>query len=129
MELESPDLTSAVLSDRVILQVPSRTEWIEPAVEYLRQRAVLSGACSESRSTVLLIAMHEALSNAIIHGNLEISSVVKERDDNARAGGFFRRGVADLSRGLAAGWQSAGGGQPVPQSSAGGDLEAAARRG
>jgi anti-sigma regulatory factor (Ser/Thr protein kinase) len=83
MEFEPPDLTSAVLSDRMLLQVPSRMEWIEPTVEYLRRRAVLSGACGESRSTALLIALHEALSNAIIHGNLEISSVTKESDDNA----------------------------------------------
>ncbi|MBM4069951.1 MAG: hypothetical protein FJ271_13515 [Planctomycetes bacterium] len=65
--------------------MPSLPHWIEPAVEYLRQKAVLSGACHESRSSKLLLALQEALTNAVVHGNLEVSSELKERDDDSFA--------------------------------------------
>lgn len=83
--LPPPDLPGAVHSDRTHLQIPSRPEWIAPTVEYLKHRAALCGACHESRAGRLQLALHEALTNAVVHGNLEISSELKERADNAFA--------------------------------------------
>jgi anti-sigma regulatory factor (Ser/Thr protein kinase) len=81
--LSSPAVPTAVVAERTALQIPSNPEWIAPTVEYLKQKAVLCGACQESRATKLVVALHEALTNAIVHGNLELSSDLKERSDNA----------------------------------------------
>ncbi len=91
---ESPDLPGMVVAEQTHLSLPSFPHWIEAAVEYLRHKAVLSGACQESRSAKLMMALHEALSNAIVHGNLELSSDLKERGDNKFAEALAQR-VAD----------------------------------
>jgi anti-sigma regulatory factor (Ser/Thr protein kinase) len=75
------DVPGQVISERTHLFVPSLTRWIQPTVEYLKHKATLIGACQESRSGKLMVALHEALSNSIIHGNLELSSDLKERGD------------------------------------------------
>jgi anti-sigma regulatory factor (Ser/Thr protein kinase) len=80
--MDSPHLPSLVQTDHTHLRLPSRPDWIEPTVEYLRARAVLCGACHESRAGKLLVALHEALSNAIVHGNLGVSSALKEQGDS-----------------------------------------------
>ena len=69
-----PLLPSHVVAERSHVVIPSLPNWIEPTVEFLRRKAVLGGVCEETRSGKLLIALHEAISNAIIHGNLELSS-------------------------------------------------------
>lgn len=91
---DSPDLPSYLLAERTHLRLPSKPHWIEATVDWLRQKAVLSGACQESRAGKLLVALHEALSNAIIHGNLEVSSSLKERGDDAFASMLAKR-IAD----------------------------------
>jgi anti-sigma regulatory factor (Ser/Thr protein kinase) len=65
--------------------LPSEPAWIEPAVEHLVRNAVRCGACAETRSTKLSLALHEALCNSVIHGNLEVTSDLKERADDAFA--------------------------------------------
>src|SRR5687768_3371708 len=82
---DKPDLSAHILGESFHVQIPSLPNWIEPAAEYLRQRAVLCGACGATRSGKLLVALHEALANAVIHGNLEVSSDLKERGDDAFA--------------------------------------------
>src|SRR5207249_2743985 len=81
----SPDLTGSVINERTRLRIPSRPEWVPAAVELLREKARLCGACHETRAGKLVLALHEALTNAIVHGNLEVSSELKERDDDAFA--------------------------------------------
>ncbi len=93
-EQERPDLPGLVLAEHMEMCLPSRPDWIEVAVEFLRQKAVLSGACRESRAGKLMVALHEALSNAIVHGNLEMSSELKEQGDSSFAQALARR-VAD----------------------------------
>ncbi|MCI0456328.1 MAG: PilZ domain-containing protein [Gemmataceae bacterium] len=83
--VQNPDMPALVHAERLHLRLPSRPDWIEPAVEYLKLRAVLCGACHESRSGKLMVALHEALSNAVVHGNLELSSELKERGDDSFA--------------------------------------------
>jgi anti-sigma regulatory factor (Ser/Thr protein kinase) len=88
---ETPDLPSQVVAERTHLSLPSFPHWIEATAFYLRQKAVLSGACQESRSGKLMIALHEALSNAVVHGNLELASDLKERGDNVFAEALAQR--------------------------------------
>jgi anti-sigma regulatory factor (Ser/Thr protein kinase) len=90
--LGTPDLPSQVLREQCQLTLPSQPHWIQPAVEYLQKKALLAGAVHEARAGKLLLALHEALSNAVIHGNLEISSSLKEDDDDA-----FIRALAERS--------------------------------
>jgi anti-sigma regulatory factor (Ser/Thr protein kinase) len=81
----TPRLPDAVAAEQTRLLLPSHPDWIEPAVEYLRDKALLCGACLESQGHRVMLALQEALSNAVVHGNLEISSELKERGDDAFA--------------------------------------------
>jgi anti-sigma regulatory factor (Ser/Thr protein kinase) len=82
---DAPRLPEAVQVEQTHLRLPSQPSWIEPAVEYLKHKALLCGACQEARAGKLVVALHEALNNAIVHGNLEVSSALKERADDAYA--------------------------------------------
>src|SRR5436189_151468 len=84
------DLAGAVVAERSRIRIPSRPEWVPPTIEFLKQKAQLCGACHESRAGKLVLAMHEALTNAVVHGNLEVSSELKERDDDV-----FARALAE----------------------------------
>lgn len=88
---ELPVLPSQIVAERTHLVIPSLPNWIEPTVEFLRHKAVLGGACQETRSGRLLIALHEAITNAIIHGNLEVSSELKEQGDTQFAATLAQR--------------------------------------
>src|SRR5437868_3521267 len=78
-----PNPAAVVAAERTVLRVPSLPNWIEPTVEYLKEKAVLCGACAATRARKLVVALQEALSNSIVHGNLEITSDLKERSDDA----------------------------------------------
>ncbi len=90
---DTPDLPTYMLTERTHLRLPSKPHWIEATVEWLRQKAVLAGACQETRAGKLLVALHEALSNAIVHGNLELSSALKESGDDTFAQALAERSV------------------------------------
>jgi anti-sigma regulatory factor (Ser/Thr protein kinase) len=83
--IDTPDIPATVQIEQTHLRLPSRPDWITAAVEYIKTRAILAGACQESRAARLVVALHEAFSNAIIHGNLEVSSDPKERGDSSFA--------------------------------------------
>lgn len=86
------ELSTAVLAEQTQLRIPSNLDWIEPTAEYLKTRALLCGACVEAQSGRLFLALHEALSNSIVHGNLEVSSQLKEEDS-----ALFARTLAERS--------------------------------
>jgi anti-sigma regulatory factor (Ser/Thr protein kinase) len=88
---DRPVLSAQVVAERTHLVIPSRPEWIEPTIEYLRQKAVLSGACHERRSGKLMVTLHEAITNAVVHGNLEVSSDLKEQGDDVFAAALAER--------------------------------------
>lgn len=90
-ELQSPELPLTVAAEQTYLQIPSQPEWIAPTVEYLRDKAILCGACQQGRAKRLSLALHEALTNSVIHGNLELSSDLKERSDGAFAEALSQR--------------------------------------
>src|SRR5262245_43461072 len=87
----APNLSAAVVAEHTRISIPSRPEWIAPTIDLLRQKAALSGACHELRAGKLQLALHEALTNAVVHGNLEISSELKEREDDAFAQALAQR--------------------------------------
>ena len=82
---DDPDLPSLVHAEQTLVRLPSRPHWIEQTVEYLCKKAVLCGACQQTRSKKLLVASQEALVNAVVHGNLELSSELKEFGDSSFA--------------------------------------------
>jgi anti-sigma regulatory factor (Ser/Thr protein kinase) len=81
----APNLPARVEAERSHLRLPSLPEWIEPTAEYLKNKALFCGACLEADCMKLTIALHEALSNAVVHGNLEISSELKEQGETTFA--------------------------------------------
>lgn len=85
MNHEASPLVGLILSERMHLSLPSDPGLVEATAEFLTRRAELCGACSPTRSAKLMIAFVEAITNAIIHGNLELSSELKERGDDAFA--------------------------------------------
>jgi anti-sigma regulatory factor (Ser/Thr protein kinase) len=80
-----PHLPCMIRAEQTHLRIPSRPDWIAPTAEFLQRKAVMVGACPAERGDRLLVALHEALSNAIVHGNLEVPSDLKERGDNVFA--------------------------------------------
>ncbi len=75
------DFGSAVLNDRTQIQIPSQIEWIPATLDFIRQRLLQVGSCDEVEADRLLMGLHEGLTNAVIHGNLEIPSALKEDGD------------------------------------------------
>jgi anti-sigma regulatory factor (Ser/Thr protein kinase) len=94
LDLDNPlvALQAAVRRESFHLQLPTRPEIIEPAVLLLKDRAERTGACAPEQSCALTISLTEAITNAVIHGNLEVSSHLKELPENA-----FSRRVAERS--------------------------------
>ncbi len=58
---------------------------ITPLINSLQQQFADFGLCTEDRQLRVGIALEEALSNAIIHGNLEVTSELRGVDDDAYA--------------------------------------------
>ncbi len=54
---------------------------IAPLVGYLEDTIARIQLCEASGLMLLGVALHEALTNAIFHGNLELSSQIKEEDE------------------------------------------------
>ena len=83
---------SCITNERVRLVVPSYLESIDRTVDFLEERVLHLGLPDPSKIHRIRIPLHEAVTNAIIHGNLEVSSELKEREDDA-----FSRAVAERS--------------------------------
>jgi len=58
---------------------------IPPLISHLQQNLRQMNLCDENTLIRVAIAVNEALTNAIQHGNLDVSSVVRDRDEE----GFF----------------------------------------
>jgi CheY-like chemotaxis protein/anti-sigma regulatory factor (Ser/Thr protein kinase) len=54
---------------------------VPPLVSFLEERIVRMKLCEPAGLILLGVALHEALTNAIFHGNLELSSAIKEADE------------------------------------------------
>ena len=98
---EQPDLVNTedsscakphLLADHAHIHMPTRIELIHETAALLTRRAVETGVITEQRGGELLMALVEALVNAVVHGNLEMSSASKEQPGDA-----FRRTLAERS--------------------------------
>lgn len=90
-EREAPYLPFCVEAERTRLSIPSRIEWIDGTVQFLAQKAILCGVCDEKLAYKVSLALHEALTNSVVHGNLEISSDLKELGGTVFAETLARR--------------------------------------
>jgi CheY-like chemotaxis protein len=57
------------------------TSLIPPLVNYLEEGVARVKLCEQSGLILLGVALHEALTNAMFHGNLELNSEMKETDE------------------------------------------------
>ena len=64
-------------------QVPSQIDRLSAVVDLIENFAAFRSPLSEQECLGLRMAVTEALTNAIIHGNLEVASMLKEQDDAA----------------------------------------------
>lgn len=62
------------------LQIPSDPEHVQPVAAYLSELAVVTARCDPKREPHIIVALSEALTNAIVHGNLEISSELRDSE-------------------------------------------------
>ena len=71
--------------DETVLQfsLDNDCQLVTPLIGYLQETITFLDLCGEADRTRLGIALEEALVNAIHHGNLEISSDLRESDDEA----------------------------------------------
>jgi anti-sigma regulatory factor (Ser/Thr protein kinase) len=64
-------------------EVENDRDMLPPLVNFLQANVLEVGVCNESESLQVGMALDEALINALYHGNLEVSSTLKEHDDRA----------------------------------------------
>jgi CheY-like chemotaxis protein/anti-sigma regulatory factor (Ser/Thr protein kinase) len=68
---------------RLEFVVDNDRDMLAPLVNFLQDNLLELGVCNESESLQVGMALDEALVNALYHGNLEVSSQLKEDDDRA----------------------------------------------
>lgn len=74
---QSTDIEPRITNSRMLMEIPSDFSWINPTVEYLASQASEVSWQSPVNKNRVTLALHEALTNSIVHGNLEISSELK----------------------------------------------------
>lgn len=79
MPSSAPTPASATLEQVAVL--PNDQALIAPLIERLQQDAKPVLGDDASRLRRLGVALHEALTNAMLHGNLELSSDLRETDE------------------------------------------------
>jgi CheY-like chemotaxis protein/anti-sigma regulatory factor (Ser/Thr protein kinase) len=76
-------LTRYIVSHELEFRLTNDRELISAVVAELQEVGQSSGAFDDHELTRVGVALEESLSNAMIHGNLEISSDLRSRDDDA----------------------------------------------
>lgn len=80
---QEDELLCSVAKHAITLTLPNDRSRIAPTIDYLQKLMDAMGNFGGSHAMHLQVALDEALSNAIIHGNLEVSSTLRERDDTS----------------------------------------------
>lgn len=62
------------------LRIPADRDIPAVVVRYLRDWALETGACTDAGAFQLAVALDEALTNALVHGSLEVSSEIRDTD-------------------------------------------------
>jgi CheY-like chemotaxis protein/anti-sigma regulatory factor (Ser/Thr protein kinase) len=74
--------------------IDNDTTLIAPLVGHIEQNLERMQACAPSGLILVGVALHEALTNAILHGNLELSSELRETDEKQ----YYRLGAERRSQ-------------------------------
>lgn len=74
--------------------IENDTSLIPPLVAHIEEDVSRLKLCDPSGLVLLGVALHEALTNAILHGNLELSSALRETDEKE----YYRLGVERRSQ-------------------------------
>lgn len=82
---EEERLRSTMERCKASFSIESRHELVRPLVKHLLGVVSLMEPCDEAERMQVGVALCEALTNAIEHGNLEISAALRERDIAAHA--------------------------------------------
>jgi anti-sigma regulatory factor (Ser/Thr protein kinase) len=69
-----------IVREECVIRIPNDLGRIQPLAMYLGEHAVVIGRCDPKREKQVVTALTEALTNAIVHGNLEISSDLRDED-------------------------------------------------
>lgn len=69
-----------IVREECVIRIPNDLARIQPLAMYLGEHAVVIGRCDPKREKQVVTALTEALTNAIVHGNLEISSELRDED-------------------------------------------------
>lgn len=73
----------AMVSGRTCYHLPSDRCAASQLARHLQNASVAALRCDGGEKTRVGVALEEALLNAVIHGNLEVSSDLRERNDNS----------------------------------------------
>ncbi|MEQ8791151.1 MAG: response regulator [Pirellulaceae bacterium] len=76
-------LHSCMTSSRCEFELKNDSSLIPPLVGYLQDDATRLGLCNDADCLRVGVALDEALANALYHGNLEISSELRDNDHHA----------------------------------------------
>jgi CheY-like chemotaxis protein len=76
-------LLRRMLKQEVEFSIENENDLIASLVKYLQNGAASQGICDESNRIRIGVALQEALTNACYHGNLEVSSELREVDHRA----------------------------------------------
>jgi CheY-like chemotaxis protein len=63
--------------------LPNDMSHVTPLVSHLQENLARMKLCDQNGLIRVAVALREALSNAIVHGNLEVPSALREQDDSA----------------------------------------------
>jgi anti-sigma regulatory factor (Ser/Thr protein kinase) len=74
------NVESRIVNHSFTLDIPSEFEWINRTVSYLEQHSQDISWGDAINGNRVMLPLHEALTNAIVHGNLEVSSELKEEE-------------------------------------------------
>lgn len=77
------DLMDCVTQQRVTLEIRNDIEQIGTTIDYIEQLINSMNLFYGAQPMHLRLCLEEALSNAVIHGNLEVSSKLRDRDDDS----------------------------------------------
>jgi len=78
--LSQARIWEAITESSTVFSLENDAALFGPLVAYLQERAGQMGICDHADRTRVGIALEEALSNALYHGNLEIGSQLREAD-------------------------------------------------
>ncbi len=77
------ELCRAMQRGEYEFDLDSDVSLIQPLVRHVQSAILLMGICDETESNQIAIALHEALQNAVEHGNLELDSKLRNEDLSA----------------------------------------------